>query len=69
VSLISFYYFSPKIRLDERVDDPSPPAVQRVAEGLIPYGEVQKHNTPEDCWVVLNGKVYDLTEVSDFLPL
>ena len=27
--------------------------------------EVEKHNVPEDCWVVLNGKVYDLT---DFHP-
>jgi L-lactate dehydrogenase (cytochrome) len=23
--------------------------------------EVEGHNTPEDCWVVLNGKVYDLS--------
>ncbi|KAJ0380813.1 hypothetical protein COL26b_001102 [Colletotrichum chrysophilum] len=27
--------------------------------------EVRKHNTPESCWVVLYGKVYDVTE---FLP-
>ncbi|KAK2065154.1 FMN-dependent dehydrogenase [Colletotrichum caudatum] len=27
--------------------------------------EVAKHNTPESCWVVLYGKVYDVTE---FLP-
>ena len=23
--------------------------------------EVAQHNTPESCWIVLNGKVYDLT--------
>lgn len=32
--------------------------------GLIPFSEVQKHNTKDDCWVVIEGRVYDLTEVS-----
>lgn len=27
--------------------------------------EVKKHNAPDDCWVVINGYVYDLT---DFIP-
>eukprot|EP01012_Entosiphon_sulcatum_P025494 TRINITY_DN3081_c0_g1_i1.p1 TRINITY_DN3081_c0_g1~~TRINITY_DN3081_c0_g1_i1.p1 ORF type:complete len:492 (-),score=74.63 TRINITY_DN3081_c0_g1_i1:52-1503(-) len=27
----------------------------------IPMSEVQKHNSPTDCWVVLHGKVYDIT--------
>jgi len=29
------------------------------------WGEIQKHNKEEDCWVVLNDKVYDVTK---FLP-
>eukprot|EP00929_Paragymnodinium_shiwhaense_P039938 TRINITY_DN208_c0_g2_i1.p1 TRINITY_DN208_c0_g2~~TRINITY_DN208_c0_g2_i1.p1 ORF type:complete len:536 (-),score=158.63 TRINITY_DN208_c0_g2_i1:46-1653(-) len=27
--------------------------------------DIAKHNTPEDCWVAVHGKVYDLT---DFIP-
>lgn len=27
----------------------------------ITMQEVECHNTPDDCWVVLNGKVYDLS--------
>lgn len=31
--------------------------------GLIPMSEVEKHKTKEDLWVVINGQVYDLTQV------
>lgn len=44
--------------------DPAPESIQAAGKGLIPFSEVQKHNSPEDCWVVIEGKVYDLTEVS-----
>ena len=30
--------------------------------------EVAKHNTRESCWVVVNGKVYDVTEYLDEHP-
>lgn len=30
--------------------------------GMISMEEVAKHNSPDDCWVVLHGQVYDLTE-------
>ena len=36
-----------------------------VSAGALTEAEVAKHNTEGDCWVILSGKVYD---VSKFLP-
>ena len=30
--------------------------------------ELQKHNSPDDCWVAIHGMVYDLTEFADEHP-
>ena len=30
--------------------------------------EVEQHNSEEDCWVVINGKVYDLTDFAEEHP-
>ena len=30
--------------------------------------ELQKHNTPDDCWVAIHGMVYDLTDFADEHP-
>jgi L-lactate dehydrogenase (cytochrome) len=35
---------------------------------LIPYSEVQKHNSVESCWVVILGNVYDVTSFIDRHP-
>jgi hypothetical protein len=37
---------------------------QGAGRGLISMSEVEKHNTPGDLWVVIEGKVWDMTEVS-----
>ena len=34
----------------------------------ISHEELAKHNTPQDCWVALHGKVYDLTEFAEEHP-
>lgn len=30
--------------------------------------EIEKHNKEDDCWIVINGKVYDATSVLDWHP-
>ena len=30
--------------------------------------EIEKHNKDNDCWIVINGKVYDATSVLDWHP-
>ena len=34
----------------------------------ITMQEVEQHNTPDDCWVVINGKVYDLSTFHEGHP-
>eukprot|EP00434_Breviolum_minutum_P000777 symbB.v1.2.000685.t1/scaffold41.1/size391900/2 len=36
--------------------------VNQPEEKVFTMEEVAKHDTPEDCWVVLHGRVYDLTK-------
>ncbi|KAH8745573.1 mitochondrial fmn-dependent dehydrogenase [Diaporthe sp. PMI_573] len=40
--------------------------VQLDRQHLIPLSEVQKHCRPEDCWIIINGVIYD---VSGYLKL
>ena len=39
-----------------------------MAETKLTMEEVRKHNTKEDCWVVLYGKAYDLTKFARVHP-
>ncbi|KAK5164275.1 uncharacterized protein LTR77_009969 [Saxophila tyrrhenica] len=38
------------------------------SDGKITVSEVAKHATPDDCWIVVNGKVYDLTNFAPEHP-
>lgn len=37
-------------------------------ETLLSVEDISKHNSPEDCWVVVDGKVWDLTEFAPEHP-
>jgi hypothetical protein len=37
-------------------------------EKMIPVEEISKHNTPEDCWIVVEGKIWDITEFAPEHP-
>jgi len=37
-------------------------------ERQISVEEISKHNTAEDCWIVVDGKVWDLTEFAPEHP-
>ena len=36
--------------------------------GIVEGTPVAKHNTFEDCWVIIRGKVYDISEWKDHHP-
>ena len=40
---------------------PSPEASPVIAMKRLPLVEVARHASPGDCWMAINGKVYDLT--------
>ncbi|TKA59767.1 hypothetical protein B0A49_10873 [Cryomyces minteri] len=37
-------------------------------ERLVSVEDVQKHSSPEDCWIVVDGKVWDMTEFAPDHP-
>ncbi|SMQ55677.1 unnamed protein product [Zymoseptoria tritici ST99CH_3D7] len=40
-----------------------------MADGkLLSVDEISKHNTPEDCWIVVDGNVWDMTEFAPEHP-
>lgn len=67
VALVSYLILEPV-----NAESPSFPSSvarkQPSGQSLIPYDEVQRHNTPDDCWVIISGNVYDVTEFLENHP-
>src|SRR3990167_8927680 len=38
------------------------------SDPIFSWEEISKHNSDTDCWVVVNGKVYDVTDFVDEHP-
>jgi cytochrome b involved in lipid metabolism len=53
---------------------PKKPVIQKKSkeelkmEGPFSLDEIAKHNSSEDCWIIVDGKVYDVTEYIDEHP-
>ncbi|CDZ98193.1 fumarate reductase [Phaffia rhodozyma] len=47
---------------EERVDSGNVPKEKNTAKGSYSIDEVAKHNTKEDCWVMISGEVLDVTK-------
>ncbi len=41
---------------------------QPSGQKLISADEVAKHNTRDDCWVIISGQVYDVTDFLEMHP-
>ncbi|GBE87570.1 FMN-dependent dehydrogenase-domain-containing protein [Sparassis latifolia] len=56
------------LNLDSASSDKKSAAHGDSAPKYISYQEVQKHNTPGSCWVIIEGQVYDATSVLKWHP-
>lgn len=39
-----------------------------MADKTVTIAEVKKHSSEDDCWIIIHGKVYDVTKFIDNHP-
>jgi nitrate reductase (NAD(P)H) len=54
--------------LQEEAAPPAPAASPSDVKKLFTMDEVKKHNTEEDCWIIVKDRVYDATEYLELHP-
>ncbi len=58
---------APPSRVSEE-SQPSPPPAQTPSENSYSLAEIEKHGSAESCWMIIEGKVYDITRYVDRHP-
>ncbi|GBG31049.1 Succinate dehydrogenase ubiquinone flavoprotein subunit 1, mitochondrial [Hondaea fermentalgiana] len=58
----------PKVTSGRRGETRSISSSSKTSLKSISMDELKQHNTPEDCWVAIDGKVYDLTLYAEDHP-
>ena len=63
--LVSAYIFYQKINQDKKYQESASPADVKLnpssATNKYSLSEIETHNTKENCWLAIDGKVYDVT--------
>ncbi len=66
VALVPAYLFYQKN--NAKVEEPAKEMVQETTPSpvatMYSIADVEKHSTKEDCWLAIEGKVYDVTKVT-----
>jgi len=68
IIIVGLGLFSSPNQPSNQFTSPNPPAggVGGQTNKLITISEVAKHNTPTNCWLIINNKIYDVSQYLKF---
>ena len=69
----AYHFFSLRNKALDVGQDPdlpqeSKPASPTDKSGMISYDEVKLHNSASSCWIIINGYIYDVTQLLETHP-
>ena len=67
-ALLAFAYAATQPPVPRAGEDGGPKAKKARPAGPFSRSEVAKHNKPDDLWIIVDGKVFDVTEYVDEHP-